>query len=486
MNRRFLFPAACAAVLALALPAAAQQTTTPAPTEQPPAPGPLRPFVAPPVHDLRLSNGVRVVVVEKHSLPIVAGRVLVSAGSTYEPAEKNGLASLTAQMLDEGTRTLTGPQISERMEALGAQLTSGAGYNLATVCVTAPKSTFAEAMALAATTLTAPSFAEGELSRVRNQMAAAYVRSTSTVEGLASIAFNRALYDPATGYSRPVGGTATTLQGIGRDDVAAFHQRMYSPANTTVLLVGDVTADEGRRIAEQALGRWTVAGAAQAALPRPNPVAVSGTRILLVDRPGSVQSGVYVGQAGVAADSPDLIPFSALSQVLGGGFRARVNMNLREGHGWTYGAFSGMSTFPNTGDFFISSSVRTNATDSAVAEIAREYRRIATEAVPAEELRGSIANVVGSFPNSVQTVQGLAGRMQTLLQNGQPLNYYNTYLERMAAVTPADVARIGRERLTPSALTIVVAGDLSKIEAPIRALNLGTVEVLDAAGNKVR
>ena len=352
--------------------------------------------------------------------------------------------------------------------------------------MTAPKGTCAEAGKLAATTMTEPACAERELSRVRNQMAAAYVRSTSTVEGLAAIAFNRALYDPASGYSRPVGGTATTLQGLNRDAVVSFHQRMYSPANTTVLLVGDVTPEEGQRIAEQALGPWTAPGAVQATLPAPAPVAAAGTRIILVDRPGSVQSGVYVGQPGLAANSPDIIPLSALSQVLGGGFRARINMNLRESHGWTYGAFSGMSTFPNAGDFFVNSAVRTNATDSAVAEIVREYKRIATEAVPQEELRGSLANVVSSFPNSVQTVQGLAGRMQALLQNGQPLNYYNSYLERMSAVTPADITRVGRERLTPGALTVVVAGDLSKIEAPIRALNLGTVEVLDAAGNKVR
>ena len=341
MNR-FLLPAACAGVMALALPAGAQQQ--PAPTEQPPAPAPLRPFTVPPVREMRLSNGVRVVVVEKHSLPIVAGRVLVAAGSVYEPAEKNGLAALTAQMLDEGTRALTGPQLAERVEALGAQLGTGAGYNYATVSVTAPKSTFAEAMGLAATTLTEPSFAEGELTRVRNQMAAAYMNSTSTVQGLAAIAFNRALYDPASGYSRPVGGTATSLPSINRGDVVGFHQRMYSPANTTVLLVGDVTPEEGRRIAEQALGRWTAPGAVQATLPAPAPVAASGTRIILVDRPGSVQSGVFVGQSGLSATSPDVIAMSALSQVLGGGFRGRINMNLRETHGWTYGAFSGMTT----------------------------------------------------------------------------------------------------------------------------------------------
>jgi zinc protease len=481
MIRRILLPAAACA--ALALPAAAQQT--PAPAEQPPAPGPLRPFNIPAVREMRLANGVRVVVVEKHSLPIVAGRILVGAGSEYEPAEKNGLASLTAQLLDEGTRTLTGPQIAERMEALGAQFGTGAGYSHAVVSVTAPKSTFGEAMALAATTVAEPSFAEGELTRVRNQMAAAYTRSQSTVEGLAGVAFNRALWDPSTAYSRPVGGTTASLQRISRADVAAFHQAEYSPARTTVLLVGDVTQDEARRIAEQSLGRWA-APARQSALPAPAPARTSSNRVILVDRPGSVQSGVYVGQAALGATSPDMIPFSALAQVLGGGFRARLNMNLREAHGWTYGAFAGMNTFSDAGDFFVATSVRTNATDSAVAEIAREYRRIATEPVPADELRGALANVTGSFPNSVQTVQGLAGRMQALLQNGQPLDYYNSYLERVSAVTPADVSRVGGSVLKPGALTIVVAGDLSKIEAPIRALNLGDVEVVDASGTKIR
>jgi zinc protease len=480
---RLVLPAALAGALLAALPAGAQQQ--PAPTEQPPAPGPLRPFALPQPREFRLSNGLRVVVVERQGLPIVAGRILVNAGSVYEPAGKNGLAALTAQTIDEGTRSLTGPQLSERMEALGAQFSSSAGPLQATVSVTAPKSTFAPAMALAATTLSEPAFAADEVMRVRTQMAAAAVRSQSTVEGLASVAFNRALYDAASGYSRPVGGTQASLQGVMRDDVVAFHQRMYSPANTTLLLVGAVTQDEARRIAEQALGGWTAPGTAMP-LPAAAAVRPSGTRIVLVDRPGSVQSGVFVGQPGVEAGSPDLIPLQALSQVLGGAFGARINMNLRERHGWTYGAFSGLSTYPNAGDFSISTSVRTNATDSAVAEIVREYRRIAAEPVPADELRGSLANVVGSFPNSVQTVQGLAGRMQQLLQNGQPLDYYTTYRERMSAVTPADVSRIGRERLTPQALTIVVAGDLSKIEQPIRALNLGTVEVLDPSGTRVR
>ncbi|HEY0038597.1 MAG TPA: pitrilysin family protein [Longimicrobium sp.] len=480
MNRRFLLPALAGALIAL--PAAAQQQ----PTEQPPAPGQLRPFTIPPAREFRLANGVRVVVVEKHTLPIVTGRVLVSAGSMYEPAEKNGLASLTAQVLREGTQSLTGPQIAERMEALGATFGTGAGFEFATANVTAPKSTFGDAMELAASTVTSPSFAESELTRVRGQMMAGAVRLNSTVEGLAGLAHNRALFDSATGYSRPVAGTAATLPRIVRDDAVAFHRRMYSPANTTLLLVGDVSQDEARRIAERAFGSWSVPGATAASLPRPGVRQASGTRIILVDRPGSVQSGIRVGHLAVPATDPDLIPFTALSQVLGGGFRSRLMMSLRERHGWTYGAFSDLTSRPQSGTFMMITSARTNATDSAVAEIVSQYRRIATEPVPADELRAAAANVVGSFPSSIQTVQGLADRIQLLLQNGQPLDYYNTYRERFTAVTPAEITRIARTRLTPDALTIVVAGDLSKIEAPIRALNLGTVEVLDPNGVKVR
>jgi len=475
MSRRVLCSVVLTAAFAAALPA----------QEQPPTPGPLRPFVLPTPQEFRLANGLRVVVLEDHGLPIVHGRLLVNAGSVFEPAAKNGLASLTAQLLREGTRTRTGPQIAEQMERLGAQFGTAAGYTFALSQVTALKSTFPEALALAASTVSEPAFPESEFGRVRAQMVAAYQRANSTVEGLGANAYNHAVYDTASGYSRPVGGTRASLAGITREDVVAYHQRMYGPANSTLLLVGDVTPAQARDIAQRALGTWTGSATAMA-FPRPAARTVSGTRIILIDRPGSVQSGVFVGQPMPGASDPELIPLQALTQVMGGGFRARINMLLREAHGWTYGAFAGLTTQPGAGDFLISSSVRTNATDSAVAAIAEQYRRIASEAVPATELHGSVANLVGSFPNSIQPVQGLAGRIQTLLQNGLPLNYYSTYRERLSAVTPMDISRVAAARLTPGAMTIVVAGDLSKIEAPIRALNLGPVDVVDADGNRVR
>jgi zinc protease len=218
-----------------------------------------------------------------------------------------------------------------------------------------------------------------------------------------------------------------------------------------------------------------------------NPVRPStATRVILVDRPGSVQSSIVVGQAGFRANDADYISMVALNHVLGGGFSSRMNMNLREKHGYTYGAFSGLDLRPGAGAFRVNSEVRTSATDSALVEAIGEYRRIATEAVPASELQSMVNNLVSGFPNSVQSVQGLSASLQSLIIWGLPLDFYTTYREKLSAVTPDDVKRVAASRLTPNNVIVVVAGDLSKIETPIRARNLGTVEVWDQNGNKVR
>jgi zinc protease len=218
-----------------------------------------------------------------------------------------------------------------------------------------------------------------------------------------------------------------------------------------------------------------------------NPIrASSGTRIILVDRPGSVQSSIVVGQPGFQATDPDYISMVALNQVLGGAFSSRMNANLREKHGYSYGAFTELDLRRGAGAFRLNSEVRTNATDSAVVEAVNEYRRIVAEPVPAPELQSAVNNIVSSFPSTMQTVQGISQSLQGLIIWGLPLDFYTTYREKLSAVGPDDVASTAKARLAPDNVIIVVAGDLSKIEAAIRARNLGTVEVWDPNGKKVR
>lgn len=453
--------------------------------KQPPTPGSLRPYAVPTVQTFTLDNGLRILLVERHSLPIVTARFVVDAGAMREPAEKNGLAVLTGNLLSEGAKGMTGAQIAERMGDLGAQFSTFGDNGQAYVAVTSLSNVFPQVLSLAASTLTEPAFSQSDVDRLRAETVAAYRRSQSTVEGIGSRVFNIAIYDPSTPYSRPSAGTPASLLGITRDDIVSWHKAMYSPKNTTLILIGDLTPASARAVAQQAIGTWNTAaptlppfsGKAQ---------AISANRVILVDRPGSVQSQIYVGQPTVGYENADMLKLIAASRVLGGGFGSRINMNLREKHGWSYGAFSSYSPLKGTGAFYISSTVRTNATDSSLAESVKEFRRLASEAVPATELSDQVTNVVSSFPSSVQTVQGLMGRLTSVVVYGLPLDYYSTYRERLSAVTPADLTRVGSSYLKPDALTIVAVGDLKTIEAPIRALNLGTVEVWDSEGKKLR
>ena len=454
-------------------------------TVKPPAPGALRPYVFPNVEQFQLSNGMKVILVEKHTLPMVEGRLILDAGAMREPANKNGLASLTGRLLSEGTADMSGAEIARQMDALGAQYSTGGGFSTSFADIVALKNVFPQAMTLAAKTVMGPIFPATEFVRVKNQALAAYQQSHARAAGLAADAFVRAAFDTTAPFSRPPAGTLTTIGALTRDDVVNWHRTMYAPSASTLLLVGDITPAEARSIAQQAFGGWAATRAAMP--PVSNPIRQSsGARVILVDRPGSVQSSIVVGQAGFQATDPDYLSMLALNHVLGGAVSSRLNTSLREKHGYTYGIFSGLDLRAGAGAFQMSSEVRTNATDSALVEAIGEYRRLVSEPVPAEELQSYVNNLVSSFPNGVQSVQGLTGRLQGLITWGLPLDFYMTYRERLAAVTPADVQKVATTRLRPDNLVVVVAGDLSKIEAPIRARNFGTVEVWDPNGVKVR
>ncbi len=455
---------------------AAQQT--------PPGPGPLRPYVFPHVEQFTLANGMRVVLVEKHTLPIISSRIILDAGAQREPADKGGLAAVTARLLSQGTKDLSGSEIARRMEALGAQFGTSGAYSAAFIDLTALKNVYGQALGIAASTLINPSFPETEFTRAKSEAIAAYEQGHARTSGLASDAFYKAAFDPTAPFSRSPGGTRQTLTSLTRGDVVNWAKSMYVPSSSTVLIVGDITAAEARGILTRAFGSWTATGTPLPAVS--NPIRTDkGIRIVLVDRPASVQSTILAGRPGFMATDPDYLPLLAANHVFGGAVSSRLNNNLREKHAFTYGAFSSFDLRAGGGAYTFSSDVRTNATDSAIVEAVKEYRRIATEPVPAAELKNFVNNLVSGFPSAVQTVQGLQNRLQNLILWGLPIDFYATYREKLAAITPADVTRAAA-KFDPDDLVIAVAGDLSKIEAPIRALNLGTVEVWDANGNKIR
>ena len=452
---------------------------------KPPAPGPLRPYVFPKIEQFTLDNGLKVIVVEKHTLPVVNGRILIDAGAMREPAAKNGLASLAGRLLSEGAGDLTGAEFSRRMESMGAAFAAGGAFSNSFADVVALKNVFPDALTLAAQTVINPTFPESEFGRVKNQALAAYQQRRAQASGLRDDAFIRVAFDSTAPFSRPVAGTSATISGLTRDDVVNWHRTMFAPSAATLLLVGDITPSEARAVAQWAFGGWAASRAQLG--PVANPIQkYTGTRIILVDRPGSFQSSVRIGQAGFQATDPEYISMLALNHVLGGAVSSRLNTNLREKRGYTYGIFSGLDLRAGAGAYQMSSEIRTNATDSALVEAIGEYRRLVSEPIPDAELQGHLNNLVSGFPSSVQTVQALTNRFDQLIVWGLPVDFYATYRERLTAITAEEARRVAQSRLTPDNLIVVVAGDVAKIEAPIRARNLGQVEVWDANGNKLR
>ena len=260
-------------------------------TTSPPPAGPLRPYVFPNVEQFQLDNGLKVILVEKHTLPVVEGRLILDAGSMREPAAKNGLASLTGRLLPEGTADMSGAEIARQMDALGAQFSTVGGFNSSFADVVALKNVFPQAIALAAKTVISPSFPPTEFIRVKNQALAAYQQTHARTAGLAADAFLRAAFDSTSPHSRTAAGTLATINALTRDDVVNWHRTMFAPAGATLLLVGDISPAEARTVAQQAFGGWKATRVALA--PVSNAIRRSaGTRVILVDRPGSVQSTV--------------------------------------------------------------------------------------------------------------------------------------------------------------------------------------------------
>jgi zinc protease len=471
MNRPIL--AALGALLALPAAAAAQFPTT-APTLGP------APAVTPPVPVQRqLANGMKVLYVRQPELPVVSAALVVrGAGTTQDPASVPGLASFTASMLDEGAAGKSALQIADALDLLGASLQPGASWDAATVNLYVLKKNFAAALGLMSDVVLRPDFNAPDVQRVRDERVTNLTRAKDEPGAIASNAFQALVY----GARHPYGRFATieATRTLDRDRVAAFHHAAYRPENATLILVGDVDPSM-QPMVEQAFGGWRAMGTAVAMEGSLDPPQVGTTTIYLVDKPGAAQSEIRIGHPGVARNTPDFFALQVFNTLLGGAFTSRLNMNLRETHAWTYGARSGFSMRQGAGPFTAQAGVVTAATDSSLVEFFKELNRIRTEPIPAEELDKAKRYVALGFPQSLETTQDVAGSLANLVTFGIEPSFLGTYVGGVMAVTAADVKRVADRYVRPGNSVVVVVGDRSKIEAGIRALNLGTVEVKDVA-----
>jgi zinc protease len=475
---RCLLAAATLAAYPATLTAQAVDRSKPPTLPPPPA------LKLPAVQTTTLPNGLELAVVEMHKVPVVDVQVLLDAGAARDPADAPGLATFTALMLQQGAGARGALEIADEAAFLGAQLNTTATPDLAAATLHVPRRRLEPALDLLADVVLRPTFPDSEVVRQRELRGAQLVQQRDEPVAVANIAFPAIVYGAAHPYGHPPNGTDAATAGLARDRVTAFYRAYYRPNAARILVVGDVTLAQARGLVAARFGAWERGDMPVVA---PGTVAAPAARaVYLIDKPGAAQSVIRIGHAGPARTTPDWYPLEVLNTILGGAFTSRLNQNLRETHGYTYGAFSQFAARRLAGAFVALASVVTAKTDSSLVEFLKELRRIREEAVPAAELAKAKAYITLGLPGEFETTGGAAARFRELLTYGLPLDYYDHYIERINAVTAADVQRVARQYIDPDHFDIVVVGDKAQIEAGIKALNEGPIEYRDVWGQEIK
>jgi len=463
-----------AVVTAATLSLGAQQTLPD--RSKPPATGPVPVLKLPPIQKRTLSNGLPVWVVEMHEVPVVDVSLIVKSGASSDPAGQFGVASLTADMLDEGAGSRTALELADAIDVLGASLSTGSGFDSSTIRLHTLLSKLDQALPLMADVTMRPAFVPAELDRLRTSRITSIVQARDNPSTLASLAFPRVLFGLNHRYGTSAGGTETSLKEMTVADLKGFHAKFYQPANAHLIVVGDIAADAAAIKLESAFGTWKNGAIA------PKPALASAPQhgprqIYLVDKPGAPQSQIRIGWIGVPRGTPDYFPLSVLNTILGGSSTSRLNQNLREQHGYAYGASSSFDMRNSAGPFTASAGVQTDKTSESLQEFFKELDGI-HQPIPADELTRAKNNEALGFPAAFETTTGMAGRLGDLVIFGLPETFFSDYVPKIQAVTNADVQRVANQYLQTNRFAVVVVGDLSKIEKPVRDLNLGPVRIV--------
>jgi zinc protease len=461
------------ATLAIGLALAGLVAAQPPDRSRPPAPGPPPALRLPPIQKHTLPNGLAVWLIEHHEVPVVQVDLIVKAGSALDPPGRFGLASLTAAMLDEGAGPRDALAIADDIEYLGAELTTASSFDWAAVRLHTPVARLPQALAIMADVAIRPTFPDHELERLRQERLTRLLQARDDPAQLASVAFAHTLFGPAHRYGVPEMGAAPALRTLTTADLRAFHNTYYRPARATLVLVGDVTSATARPLVEAAFGSWTAGpGAADPALPAATSPA--GRAVYLVDKPGAAQSQIRIGGLGAARTTPDYFAVLVMNTILGGSFTSRLNQNLREQHGYTYGAGSAFDMRRGPGPFVAAAGVQTDKTAEALVEFFKELHAIRQPVAEAELTRAKNYLAL-RFPRQFETTRDIARQLSELIVYDLPDDYFATYVQRIQAVTAADVQKAAERYIQPDRFLVVIAGDRGAIEAKVRSLNLGPV-----------
>jgi zinc protease len=471
---------ACASPKAASAP---QPASAPAPTvarQAPPAPLPLRPLEFPGFRETTLPNGLRLIVVEHHAQPVANVNLYVQGGSASDPAAKLGLADLTATLLTKGTPTRTAKQIAERIEGVGGNLSAFAQRDYVGISSGVLAENLPLAFQLLGDVALNPTFPASELETARTRTLSALQASLTQPASIAQRRFAREVYGDAHPYGRAP--LPQTVKAITRADLVNFHRANFRANNALLVVSGDVSADSVIALARKTFGSWK--GGTATPLAFTTPPARGATQITLVNRPGSAQSNILIGDVAVRPDNPDYPALQVLNKIVGGGTDARLFLILREQKGWTYGAYSNITRPKDVGYYVASAEVRTAVTDSALAEMLHQLNRVRDEPVSTAELDAAKSYLTGSFPLTIETAGQIAGQVAQTRLLGLPIEDLTRYREHIAAVTAADVQRVAQKYIRPDHAAIVVVGDAKAVLPGLE--KIAPVELYDVEGKVIQ
>jgi predicted Zn-dependent peptidase len=480
-SRRFFLWASAAGLaisLVTALPAQRLDRNTP------PVPGKAPELQVPKWTHTTLANGAELIVSEKHDLPLVTFSISFIGGSAnYEPADKVGLASITAQMLNEGTTSRTGDQLSDAQQLLGTSIGAGISDEEGSVGFTALKDRFDPALTLLADMMLHPSFPAASLERIRAQRLVSLQQAKEQPQSIANDVFSKVLYGDDHPYGRIT--TEAGLKAITRDDIVAFHRDYFRPGRAIITVVGDVDGATVKTEVEKALAEWP-AGGTRPSFSYPPPPAPGATTIYLVDKPKAAQSVFALGLPGPSRATPDYYAIEMMNTILGGLFQSRLNHDIREEKGYSYGVGSYFAYGKGPGAFEASGSIVTNKSDSALIEFMKQLKG-AEGSVPFtdDEMSQGRAALIQSLPSRFSSVNATASSISSLYTEGLPTTYYQDFAKHIDAITKDEMVQAAKKYIDLNRLNIVIVGDKAAIEDPLRKTGIAPIVILDRDGKRV-
>lgn len=446
-----------------------------------PSPAPPRPYHFPHIERKTLANGLRVLVAENHNAPLLSLRALVRSGADHDTANSAGLASITADLLDEGAGSRDAIRLAEDVAILGAGIGTGADWDASYISLDVLSRNGEQATSIFGDVAARATLPPDGLERVRAERLNEILQQRLEPAAIAGKRFANLLYGTGT-YGNSIIGNAESVAQIAIDDVRRFYAQHYIPNNSAIVVSGDVQSTAALELIEQALGDWARGDEP----PRPTvfPHPVDASTIYVIDRPQAVQSEIRVGHIGVSRTTEDYFALSVMNAIFGGVFNSRINLNLRERHGYTYGARSQFAFRRQAGPFVIAAPVRNEVTRESVSEMLAELRRIRTGDIEDRELDETKSYLMGVFPATVQTASDIAGRLVDMELYNLPEDYFDRYRENIAAVSKDDIERVARKYLDPDRVLIVIVGNAKEIREPLGTLGMPLHE-LDIDGNRL-